>query len=214
MDELKPNSFKYRSEQARETAPAEERRHEPVVKGTVKTRKKGFGQKFGEVFFSDDAKSIGDYILRDMLIPVAKSTISDIICNTVEMALFGSTSGRRSQPSRNRRGETRTSYESYYNNRDNSYRRDESRYSRMARNDMDNIILETRWEAVEVKDKLLEICERYRVVSVLDLKDILGMAGSSTDRNYGWRDLYPEDIRISHTRDGYLLSLPRAEVLD
>ena len=42
---------------------------EPVVEHAAVKRKKGFGRKLKDLIVDDDSKSVGDYILYDVLIP-------------------------------------------------------------------------------------------------------------------------------------------------
>ena len=55
MEDYKPNSHKYKAEQAAKAS--EEKKVEKVVKGTVKTKKKGEISKFKELLISEDAVS-------------------------------------------------------------------------------------------------------------------------------------------------------------
>lgn len=94
-------------------------------------------------------------------------------------------------------------------------RRDEPRtVSRQARarHDFDEIILENRVEAEEVLDRLFERIEEYGTATVADLYDLVGMTGDYTDNKYGWTGL--ATASVSRTKGGYVLDLPRPEVLD
>ena len=56
IEDVKPNSHKYKEEQKKKAAEGE-KRVEKVVKGQVKTKKKGELSKFAEIFISEDIKS-------------------------------------------------------------------------------------------------------------------------------------------------------------
>ena len=53
-----------------------------------------------------------------------------------------------------------------------------------------------------------ELIETYGIVSVADLYELVGVDGEYTDNDYGWTNIRNADV--VRTRDGYLLSLPKA----
>lgn len=184
-----------------------EKKVEKVIKGNVVQKKKSFGQKMARTFLEDDTKSVWSYLLYDVLIPAAKSTISDMISGGTEMLLFGTAKGR---PARRDSNKSYVSYSSYYNKpapqtslRDNRNR---------ARLNFDDIILETRWEAEEVLSHMVDLIENYGVASVADLYELVGIAGSFTDNKYGWTNL--NSASVTRVRDGYLINLPNALPID
>lgn len=204
------NSIKNRHPE--EEQPITEKKVVKVVEGEVITRKKSWWDKVKETFISDDAGSIGDYILLDIVVPAIKDNLLDITSRGVEMLLFGGASERRSKGSRTG-SRYYTSYDSYY--RPES-RRERSRvsegYSRASRRDISDIILDSRGEAETVLDNMADLCETYGQVTVADLYDLVGISGSFTDNNYGWTDMREASVR--RVRDGYILSLPRPRQLD
>ena len=196
--DYKPNSHKYKKEQ--QNVPAERKKVEKVVKGKVKTKKKGELSKVKDMFISEDVSDVKSYIFMDVLIPAAKKAISDIVRDGIDMLLYGNTH-RRSSSS----GASYVSYRSY-SDRD---RRDDRRESRTRTGySYDDIVLEDRGEAEEVLERMTELIDTYDVVSVADLYDLVGKPGNYTDNKYGWTNLRnAEPIRV---RDGYLLKLPKA----
>jgi hypothetical protein len=206
-------AFPSNSKTKRQAEPVPEvRKVQKVTKGVVKKQSKGFGKKFAEIFLEDDTKSVGAYIFHDVLIPAAKSMISDMIGGGVEMLLFGERRGSRTRRDGNK---SFTSYGSYYSNDRNSDRsspRREISPAGRARHDFDEIILETRGEAEEVLSHLVDLTIDYGMASVADLYSLVGMTGNYTDNKYGWTDL--RDASVSRVRGGYLLNLPRTQVLE
>lgn len=89
-------------------APAvqEERKNVKIVTGPVKVRKKSEVKKLADVFISEDAGKVKNYIFMDVLIPAVKKAISDIIINGVDMILYGE-SGRSRRSSRMERSSYR-----------------------------------------------------------------------------------------------------------
>lgn len=194
MDEYKSNSNKSKED---------EKNIEKVITGSVKTKKKNEVKKFADVFISEDVENVKSYILMDVLIPAVKKALSDVITNGVDMILYGETG-------RNRRDSgSKPSYRSYYES--NNSRSNTTSYRPTTRSaySFEDIILENRADAEEVLDGMGDILDKYGVVSVADMYDLVGMAGNYTDNKYGWTDL--RTARVERERDGsYSIRLPRA----
>lgn len=184
---------------------------EKVVSGKVIQRKKGLGRKVAETFTGDDAHSVGEYILFDVILPAAKAMISDAASQGVERLLFGETVRSRNTRSS---GSTHTSYNRMYSpNREERPSGPRTMSSRArASHDFDEIVLSTRVEAEEVLDCLIDAIDKYDVVSVADLYELVGITGSFTDDKWGWSNL--AGSTVSHVRAGFLLNLPRPIALD
>ena len=202
MENYKPNSNKFKTEQ-KET---QEKKIEKVVQGTVKTKKKNEISKFKEAFISEDARNVKTYILTDVIIPAAKKLISDIVKDGIEMLLYGGNSSRSKSSGGSR--PSYVSYNSYSSSRDD--RSDDSR-TRASGYTFEDVYLDNRGEAEDVLTRMDEIIDTYDMVSVADLYDLVGITGKFTDNKYGWTNI--RGARVVHTRDGYLLDLPRPRVL-
>lgn len=202
MDEqYKPNSVKYKTEH--KEAPAD-KKVEKVVTGNVIKKKNGV-RKFTDIFISEDFANVKSYVLMDVLVPAVKKAISDIVTDGIDMILYGGT-GRSRKCGNNT---SYVSYRSYSDRRDD--RRKEPAVSRSGYS-YDDIILNTRAEAEEVMLQMTELLDRYGIVSVADLYDLVGVTGNYTDNHYGWTQL--RSAEVIHVRDGYLLKLPRAILID
>lgn len=191
IENYQSNSFK--SKENNEPV-NEKKKIEKVVVGPVKTKKKsGFG-KFMNGLITDETHNIKTYLVKDVVMPTIKKTISDV----VDMILYGRSSGKRSTIA------SRVSYRSYYDDPRDS--RHEPKitpgYS------YDDIILNSRGEAEEVLDRLNELIDTYNIASVADLYELVGITGNYTDNKYGWTNLASADV--IRTREGYQLKLPRA----
>lgn len=200
MNEIKPNSHKYKEEQK-----ANEKKIEKVVSGKVRTKKKNGIHKLTDVFISEDAANVKSYIFMDVLVPAIKKATSDIIKDGIDMILYGE--------SRSRKGGSRSyvSYASYSDRRDDRRYDSERRRSRSAL-DFDDIIFDTRGEAEAVLDQMIEIIERYGAVTVADMYDMVDLTAPYTANRYGWTSLRNADpVR---TRDGWTIKLPRATPID
>lgn len=200
--EFPSNSYK-----KKELVAAKEKNITPVVSGKVIKKQRSFGQKLSETFFGDDTKSVGDYILHDVLIPAMKSTLSDMVGGGIEMLLFG----ERKSSGRSRMFRDRDRSYVPYNrmSRRDDFSDDRRSISRSARSrhDFDDIILETRGEAEDVLSHMVDLIEDYGVASVGDYYDLLGIESNFTDNKYGWINV--ADGYVDRVRDGYCIRLPR-----
>lgn len=214
MSTLEKEMFQPNSHKSRELTEVDEspKKVEKVISGTATTKKKSWFSKVKDTFVAEDAGTIGDYILLDIIVPAVKDNLLDIVSRGVEMLLFGGASHARSKTSRTG-SRVYTSYDTYYRpeRRREAERRSES-YSKSSRRDISDIVLDSRGEAETVLDHMADLCETYGQVTVADLYDLVGISGSFTDNNYGWVDL--RDAGVRRTRDGYILALPKPRQLD
>jgi hypothetical protein len=193
---------------------------EKIVTGDVSRRKPPLGRRFRELFVGGDAKSVGGYVLLDILLPAIKDTVADMVSQGVERMLFGdtrSTSRRTGQrPSGNSGYVSYNRYSSASSpwNREKD-RREEPRVHRArtrGSHNFDDIILATRAEAEEVIDRLFDLVSRYEQATVSDLYELVGIESNFTDEKWGWTDI--RGAGVTRISSGYLLDLPRPEPLD
>ena len=203
--EYKSNSFKSKEEQRDNAEPT--KKVEKVITGNVKTRKKGEMQKLAGMFISEDISNVKSYVFMDVLIPAVKKAIYDIITDGVDMILYGG-QGRKKKTV----NAEKVSYRSYYNRKND----DEPRYDRLRERSVysyDEVIFDNRSQAEEVLERMDELVTEYKMVSVSDLYDLVGITGKYTDCKYGWTNL--RDVEPIRVRDGgYVLNLPKPRPLD
>lgn len=196
---LPSNSYKSK-EQKKDIS---EKRVEKVVTGAVRTKKKSEARKFADVFISEDASNVKNYIFMDVLVPTIKKAISDMFKNGIDIILYGEVkkSGRKNNL-------PYVPYRSYSDNDCRSdYRSDSNRT--LSSYWYDDIILENRGEAEAVLEQMDELIDAYGIVTVADLYDLIGITGNYTDNKYGWTSL--ARAKTVRTRDGrYTLDLPKA----
>lgn len=203
--EYKPNSHKYKAEQAAKRNEQSEKKIEKVVSGTAKTKKKSEISKIKDIFISEDASNVKSYVLMDVLIPAIKKAVLDIVTNGTDMILYGDGGG-----SRRRAPSERVSYRRCYEQRDD---RSIDRVRTRTGYSYDDIIVANRGEAEEVLSRMDELIDQYGVVSVGDLYDLVGITGNYTDQKYGWTNLRTAEPQ--RLRDGgYMLKLPKALPID
>lgn len=202
------NEFPSNSDKKKEQIenPNKEKKVERIVSGRVIKQQRSFGQKLSETFFGDDARNVGDYLIHDILIPAIKSTLSDIVGGGIEMLLFGERQKFSSRISRDR-DRSYIPYNRIGRRDDSSRERNYLSPSARARQNFDNIILESRGEAEDVLSHLTDLVEDYGVASVGDYYDLLGIESNFTDNKYGWTNV--ADGYIERVRNGYSIKLPR-----
>ena len=200
-DNLPDNSHKSRNEVKTVENNKVEKRAEKVVHGKVKTKTNN-ARKLTDIFISEDAANVKNYILMDVIVPSIKKAVYDLIVGTLDMSLYGGRGNGGKRPTADK-----ISYRDY----SNPSRRDERSYgsTRTASGyTYDDIVVETRGEAESVLARMDEIMEEYEQVRVADLYDLVGITHNYTDNKYGWSNLRSaEAVRV---RDGYLLKLPKA----
>jgi hypothetical protein len=188
---------------------------EKVVTGEVARRRKPLSKRLAETFIGGDAKNVWGYVLFDVLVPAAKDMAADAVSQAIERLLFGevrSTSRRTGIRPGGSNG-----YVSYNRYAPASQpRREDPRpsLSRRARSshDFDEIILATRQEAETVIERLFDLVSRYEQATISDLYELVGVSASYTDERWGWTDV--RGAGITRIRNGYLLDLPRPELLE
>ena len=191
--------------------PNSDKKLEPIAKGTV--RQPSVASKTVGAIFAEDAKSVGAYVLTDIVVPTVKQIISDVVTGGIERALYGGNAPVR-------RGAT-SSYSPRVNftNYGAAHRPDRSRSTssqHSSRVDFGSIELPTRADAVSVLDKLRDLIEYDQSATVIDACTLVGVSHSYTDNDWGWRSLRDADIRAGRDADGnqcYILSLPKPEYL-
>lgn len=174
-----------------------------VVKGKTNTKKKSELSRIASNIISEEAKSIKEYAIYDVIIPVVKDTITQLIKGSIDMMFYGEV--RSSSSRRSSSNASKVSYRDFYEER--SSRRDTTRVS--TRYSYDDITFEFREDANEVLNRMDEIVEQYGVVTVADLFDLAGITGNGyTDQNYGWTST--RSASVERNRHGeYFLKLQR-----
>lgn len=214
------NSRKSKSVQP--ARPPEAKNIERITSSTVERRKRPLSKRFADTFVNGNAKAVWEYIAFDILVPAAKDMVSDAVSSGIDQMLFGGE--QRWGNSRRRRGSGISSTGPLgsmqyggsrgpinYNNPGRSAGPQMSRRGR-AMHDFDEIVLETRADAETVIDRMYDLLSTYNVVSVSELYELVGITANFTDNKYGWTDL--SGTGVVKVRGGYLLNLPRPEVLD
>lgn len=182
----------------------ERQKLQQVTKGKVTRRKQSSAKKALEAFVGDDVSDVKGYILEDVIIPAIKNVISDVVGGGIDMLLFGDTKARKSRSNQQR---TVYNYSSIRDGERRDRRRDTRDDNKHLRYAYDDLIFDSKGDAEEVLDLLIEHIEQFGDVSVADLNDLVGVSGAFTDGYWGWTDLSRADLKRVH--GGWMLVLPR-----
>ena len=179
----------------------------PVVRGSVK-RKTSIWRGVRDEFISEDAPTVGSYILYDILLPALRDLISDIGHGALDMAM--GTDNRRYRSRRDDR--SYISYNRYYDDRDRRKRdRDDERYEIRRRNrDFTDMVFEYREDAEDVLDRMCDYIERFVDVPVSYFYDLCGETdpGDFTKDDWGWTNLAGARV-VKAGRKGYMIDFPK-----
>jgi hypothetical protein len=220
MTEFPSNSHTQRNG-PKNTPSAQQRDKEvkQVTTGEVRRRKEPMGKRFKRTFFGGDAKGAFGFVAMHVLVPAARDAIADAGREVVERIVYGESQGRLNRGWRPRNAGGWTPYNKVSSSNSSNtppWKREDPRrdISQQAREQhrFDEIVLEDRGEAEEVLDQLMEIISTYQAASVADLYALVGINSSYTDQKYGWTNL--QGTNVHRVRDGYLLNLPKPEILD
>ena len=195
MEEYPNNSNKYKEFSEEKN----KKNIEPIqLSGPVKRKKEGSFKRFVTSFISDDVDStIGD-IVPNVVVPGVQKLVYNTVNYFMELIFPGVTSNKRSSSD----SSSRISYRSYYDRTN-----EQAPSAPSIVKGYDDIVLSTKGEAEEILDKLTEILSYYKIVSVADYYELLGIKHDYTLNDYGWDNL--SSATIVHTRDGYMVKLPK-----
>lgn len=197
---LPDNSKAGREKREREKADA--KRAEKVVRGKVKTRKNEM-RKLSDIFISEDAANVKNYILMDVIVPAIKKALYDGVTNSLDMILFGGrgSSGKRSTADK-------VSYRDYSSSSRDRGERSRNSSRAGSRIMYDDILFDSRADAKDVLERMDEIMDEYEIVRVADMFDLAGISCDHTLNDYGWTDI--RSAKVEAVRDGYIIKMPRA----
>lgn len=203
--------------------PKPEKVVERVTKGEVVVRKKSLGHRLKETFFGGDARSVAEYIGVEVLLPAMRDLIVDTAVKGVSRMVYGDgPSAHRATPGAYGPRQTIFDYSSRSRSnpidararevrpRGSAHIPDQPSRPRVRRSEVD-FLLSSRGDADLVLEGISLIIEKYEVVSLADVHDLLGLPTNPVDFKWGWFTL--DGITIQQVREGYLLILPNPEAL-
>lgn len=189
----------------------QEKKIDKVITGDAVLVPKGIGWKFRHIFLAGTAKQAGRYVVAEVIFPTLRNLAWEVVSKGSEKVIFGESTNRRSAQ------EVRSRIQ--YNNP--LARRplnpmiqparlpDQYRSRATSRRDANDIVIPSREDAEQVVERLLDVLDKYDVVSLADLYDLLGLETSHVDQKWGWT--YLNNVEIRQVREGYLIELPALE---
>lgn len=198
-------SFPGNSDKAKEGASPEKK-----VIAKAKVQKKSAIKEALRTFFAQDLPEIAEHLIVDVAIPAAKNAITDMVTQGIQQLLYGevdprrrTTSGYTSYSRSSRDYSGRAYYES---------RRTERREPRQQKpTNVEDLVFDTRGDAVDVIEYIAETIEEYGQVSVADLMSSVGIQPRYTDERWGWTTTDAFELR--QIREGWLVSADHPEPL-
>lgn len=183
---------------------------EKKVIAKAKVQKKSAIKEALRTFFAQDLPEIAEHLVIDVAIPAAKNAITDMVTQGIQQLLYGEvdlrrrpTSGYTSYSNSSRSDRSRGYYET---------RRTERREPRQPKpTNVEDLVFDTRGDAVDVIEFIAEQIETYGQVSVADLMSSVGIQPRYTDERWGWTTIDAFEIR--QIREGWLVSADRPEPL-
>lgn len=151
------------------------------------------GKKLVSTFFQGDFKTVGSYLLQDILLPTIKDTFAEALHSTIDILINGESGRGRSSSKVDRV----------------SYNKSKSRTEVYATpmNALKDVIFTDPSEAEGVLDNLCEIIDREGSVSVAEYYEACGQSSNFTDNKRGWESL--SSARVKRINGGYIISLPK-----
>lgn len=180
---------------------------EKKVIAKAKVQKKSAIKEALRTFFAQDLPDIAEHLVIDVAIPAAKNAITDMVTQGIQQLLYGNIDPRRRPTS----GYTSYSSSSRTNRGTGYYepRRSERREPKPT--NVEDLVFDTRGDAVDVIEFVAEQIEEYGQVSVADLMSSVGIQPRYTDERWGWTTTDAFEIR--QIREGWLVSADRPEPL-
>lgn len=183
---------------------------EKKVIAKAKVQKKSAIKEALRTFFAQDLPEIAEHLVVDVAIPAAKNAITDMVTQGIQQLLYGEVDPRRGPSSgytsysrSSRSDRSRGYYES---------RRSERREPRQPKpTNVEDLVFDTRGDAVDVIEFIADSIEQYGQVSVADLMSSVGIQPRYTDERWGWTTTDAFEIR--QIREGWLVSADRPEPL-
>jgi len=183
---------------------------EQVTESAVIRRKTPLAKRFTNVFIAGDSDNVMRYVLMDVLLPGARDMLVDGITEYVERMIYGEKRSRSRgiRPTGSTGVPGYVSYNRFANQSKPSHEAPRAGISAKARatHNFDEIIIDSRPEAMLVLERLSDLIDRYEQATVADFYELVGETGSFADQKWGWDNI--RDADIQRVRDGYLIRLP------
>lgn len=201
MEDFKGNSDALKNQQS-----SQQKKVITQVPVNVTEKKSTKTSSFKSRLLSEDAGSVGQYVVTDVIIPKAQGLIVEAFKYVIDFVFYGKSgangSGRRS-------GMGNVSYSNFYRPNTQTPQVPLSAYTKQSTvYQIRDIVFEARGHAEEVILSMQECLNRYGTVTVGDFYDIIGQHGTYTDQKYGWRDLSAATV-VRSSGGGFAIDFPK-----
>lgn len=186
----------------------------------VKVKRSLIGRLVSGIVGPEGVSGIGEYVNEEIIKPAIKNIIVDAVTSGINMVMYGERGGRNTGGYRPTGGYQRTNYQSSYQrtnytSRYTQHNPEPAPTPREPRNRhlVEEYVLNDRHDASHVLVSLTENADAYGSVSVADYYELIGVASTYTDNNYGWTIDSISRATIIGVRGGYVIKFPPLEVL-
>jgi hypothetical protein len=186
----------------------------PVVTGSTKVKKKNWFQRTGELLFAQtDSSTVGQYLVRDILVPYFRKVIFDLVTSTVDMFLYGgSTPTNKAVPGRG----SYVNYNAGYSNRQQPQLTQNNRGVVTGTDvfNFEKIYFDSKRDAMAVLDSMCEILSRYSLVTVSQFYQLANQDIDNVQATkFGWFDLSGADV-VRDYSGTFFIKLPKPSPID
>lgn len=198
--------------------PVEEKKIERITSAEVVMRKIGPWMKLKRIILEIDVPGLVNFAIYEHVIPKTRNMVYDIIVGSAGRAIYKDTyRGDPRAPSSVigaavQRG--LTTYTPYNQASLPSQRYADPRGMPQlpavrATADARGYTIVSRSEAERVLETMGAVIDRYDVVTVADLHEMIGLEFTPIDNRWGWNDV--REAQITQRRDGWLLEVPQPQ---
>lgn len=194
------------SHASRDDVPLSRPEIKKIIDGEAVRKKNGLGARMREAFIADSMDVVGDYVMKEVVLPRIRQGIVDTLTTTVERLFMGgpSTSSTADRGrSVYRRGDGRGSK---YRDQRGPVQQPSMASSVGSRY---HFALPSHAEVVRVVDTMGELCNIDGYVRAGDYLELIGQPHTPQDWQWGWTSM--AGVRIRQTRDGWVIDFPAEE---
>ena len=151
-----------------------------------KMKKDSWSEKIVNAFLPCERENLGEWLVFDMLIPMTKNVVSDVI----KGMLNSWTGGNSSKWADNSSFESRNSYSSYYDRTNKQSAIKQQRNRPNTHYGSTKVFWVPSREAAEDVMKRMEgTIDEFQMITVADTCDLIGVSANYTDTSWGWETM-------------------------
>jgi hypothetical protein len=179
----------------------------PVISGAVQVPRPA-SRRFKEFLFQESPKNLGAKIGRDIIVPRIKAGVEEAINSFLAGMLWGNGARPGSQIVS---GTVLRPGGVQYHQISQAGGAIAPAQNTTSSGNYQDLVCPSQQEAETLLAQMYDTLNQYRVVAVADLYEMARIKPAISDNAYGWTNL--DGARITKTRDGYCLELPRPTVI-